>query len=57
MRISRAGKDGERMKKPWIKRLAAVTVVLAVGTAPGISLLHAVDEKQEMTGNTGGGYL
>lgn len=57
MRTPEPGKDGERMKKSWKKRLAAVTVVLAVGAAPGMTMLRAVEENQEMSGNTGGGYL
>lgn len=47
-------KDGERMKKPWMKRLAAVSLVLAVGSGAG-TLLKAQEEG--MSGKTGGGYL
>ena len=47
-------KDGERMKKPWMKRLAAVSLILAVGSGAG-TLLKAQEE--EMSGRTGGGDL
>ena len=47
-------KDGERMKKPWMKRLAAVSLVLAVGSGAG-TLLRAQEE--EMSGRTGEGDL
>ncbi|WP_290761661.1 hypothetical protein [Anaerostipes sp.] len=42
------------MKKPWMKRLAAVSLILAVGSGAG-TMLRAQDE--EMSGKPGGGYL
>ena len=47
-------KDGERMKKPWRKRLAAVSLTLALETGAG-TLLRAYEE--EISRKTGGGYL
>lgn len=47
-------KDGERMKKPWMKRLAAVSLILAVGSGAG-TLLRAHEEG--MAGKSGGGDL
>ena len=37
-------KDGERMKKPWMKRLAAVSLTLALETGAG-TLLRAYEEE------------
>ncbi|WP_237968871.1 InlB B-repeat-containing protein [Anaerostipes caccae] len=45
-------KDGERMKKPWMKRLAAVSLTLALETGAG-TLLRAYEE--EISRKTGGG--
>ena len=42
------------MKKTWMRRLAAVSLILTVGTGTG-TLLRA--QEQEMSGNSGGGYL
>ena len=39
------------MKKPWMNRLAAVSLILAMGTG---TIVNAKEE--EMTGNPGGGY-
>lgn len=47
-------KDGERMKKKWMKRLAAVSLTLALGSGAG-TLLRAHEE--EMAGKIGGGDL
>lgn len=55
MRISGAGKDGERMKKSWIKRMAAAAVVLTIGATSGITTLLATGEGQETSENPGGG--
>ena len=40
------------MKKTWMKRLAAVSLIMAVGIGTGIPLKA---QEQEMTGNSGGG--
>ncbi|WP_290761665.1 hypothetical protein [Anaerostipes sp.] len=42
------------MKKQWIRRLAAVSLIVALGTGAG-TMLQAQEE--EMSGNPGGGYL
>lgn len=48
-------KKGRReMKKIWIKRLAAVSLMMAVGIGTGVPLWA---QEEEMTGKTGGGDL
>ena len=47
-------KDGERRKEPWMKRLAAVSLTLALETGAG-TLLRAYEE--EISRKAGGGYL
>ncbi|WP_409016207.1 hypothetical protein [Anaerostipes caccae] len=42
------------MKKTWMKRLAAVSLTLALGTGAG-TLLRAHEE--EISGKTGGGVF
>ena len=42
------------MKKQWVKRLAAFSLVLTVGTGLGSTLWAQEEEKD---GKTGGGYL
>ena len=42
------------MKKQWVKRLAAVSLVLTVGSGMGTTLWAQEEEK---AGKTGGGYL
>lgn len=53
-----AGKDGERMKKPWMKRLAAAALAVTFTAGMGMTMLSAAGEEEEMSGKTGGGgYL
>ena len=48
-------KKGRRtMRKQWMRRLAAVSLILAVGTGAG-TVLHAKEE--EIAGKSGGGYF
>ena len=47
-------KDGERTTKPWMKRLAAVSLTLALETGAG-TLLRAYEE--EISRKTGGGVF
>lgn len=42
------------MRKQWMRRLAAVSLILAVGTGAG-TMLHAKEE--EIAGKSGGGYF
>lgn len=42
------------MKKQWMRCLAAVSLILAVGTGAG-TMLHAKEE--EIAGKSGGGYF
>ena len=54
---SGAGKDGERMKKPWIKRFAAAAFAVTFTAGIGMTMLSAAGEEEEMSGKSGGGYF
>lgn len=42
------------MKKQWIKCLAAVSLIVTVGTGAGTMLMA---HEEEIAGKSGGGYL
>lgn len=42
------------MRKQWMRRLATVSLILAVGSGAG-TMLHAKEE--EISGKPGGGYF
>ena len=44
------------MKKPRLRQLAAVLLVLTLGTGTGMTMLRAADKEKEDIGNSGGGY-
>lgn len=48
------GRMERTMKKQWMRCLAAVSLILAVGTGAG-TMLHAKEE--EIAGKSGGGYF
>lgn len=43
------------MKKPRLRQLAAVLLVLTLGTGTGMTMLRAADKEKEDIGNSGGG--